>query len=115
LVDDALDIEPENLIGKSTGGDLREGKITPLLQFYLETLPPPDREVFTRRFSQAAFNEEELQATLLHMRKSDAAGRVRALADEYLRLAETRLEQIPRGQERDVLTYLLGHIRDRKH
>ena len=50
IVDDALDFAPSACTGKPEGGDLREGKFTPPLLLFAQTLPPEARGRFLRRF-----------------------------------------------------------------
>ncbi|MCL1915484.1 MAG: polyprenyl synthetase family protein [Desulfovibrionaceae bacterium] len=115
LVDDALDIAPEGLTGKPSGGDLREGKITPLLHFYLETMPPGEQTAFLHAFTQAAFKEEDLSAILGRMRACGCAERLRGIAGAHLTKAEAFLASFPPGEEHDALLDLLGYIKDREH
>lgn len=115
LVDDALDVEPELVTGKPTGNDLREGKTTPLLRLYLETLNSLERDDFLRKFRLAALSEAEIEDAARRMRESGCATRARALAGEYLRQAESSLEFFPAGRDRDILRAITGYIRDRDH
>lgn len=50
IVDDALDFTPSARTGKPEGGDLREGKFTPPLLLYAQTLSPEAQRCFLRRF-----------------------------------------------------------------
>lgn len=115
LVDDALDIAPQSKTGKPTGGDLREGKVTPLIHFYLETLTGEARAAFLRGFGQASFSEKELNDHLERMREAGCDEKTRALADAHLKRAETALAALPAGQERDILLALVDYIRKRDH
>ncbi|MDR1242730.1 MAG: polyprenyl synthetase family protein [Deltaproteobacteria bacterium] len=114
LVDDALDIAPEEEIGKPTGGDLREGKFTPVLERYLESLPDQERETFCRLFSQGGLSEEHVQKTVLAMRALNCGEKTRKLADAHIALAETALEKFPPGVEREALFKVAHYIRTRK-
>ena len=51
IVDDALDFAPSSLTGKPEGGDVREGKLTPPIFFYANSLAPAERYAFFAHFS----------------------------------------------------------------
>lgn len=115
LVDDALDIAPQSKTGKPTGGDLREGKVTPLIHFYLEALDEAARADFRRGFAQAAFSDAELREHVLRMRELKCDERTRALAAAHLENAAQALEALPAGPERDILRAMLDYVRTRDH
>ena len=50
IVDDALDFSPEEIIGKPSGGDLRERKCTPPVHMYLQSLTESERADFIQKF-----------------------------------------------------------------
>ncbi len=115
LVDDALDIAPEKVTGKPTGGDLREGKVTPLINFYMESLQGKERKDFMQGFTNASFSEQEIAAIVARMRELKCDERTRELANQHLRKAEECLKLIPAGQEHDILFSMIDYIRDRDH
>lgn len=115
LVDDALDIAPQKKTGKPTGGDLREGKVTPLIRFYMESMSADERAAFAHGFTQASFSDEEVQMHVERMREAGCDKRTRALADEHLASAEKALELVPACKERDVLRAMIDYIRNRDH
>lgn len=115
LVDDALDIAPEKKTGKPTGGDLREGKVTPLIHFYMESMNEPERAAFAKGFASASFSNDEVMAHVERMRELKCDERTRALADEHLKRAEEALELVPAGQERDILRAIIDYISKRDH
>ncbi len=51
MVDDALDFAPEAITGKPTGGDLCEGKLTPPIRMYRESLQGKEQSDFDAAFS----------------------------------------------------------------
>jgi octaprenyl-diphosphate synthase len=114
LVDDSLDIAPEKEIGKPTGGDLHEGKFTPVLEYYLDSLPEQEKEEFCRAFAKGALSEERIRQTVLAMRKLDCDGKTRKIADTHIRLAEKALGKLPSGFERDALFEVAQYVRTRK-
>jgi octaprenyl-diphosphate synthase len=114
LVDDALDIAPEKEIGKPTGGDLQEGKFTPVLEIYLNSLPAQEKEVFCTAFTNGELSKEKIQETVLKMRQLKCDDDLRKIADRHISIAEKALEQLPAGVERDTLFKVAQYMRTRK-
>lgn len=113
IVDDALDIAPEEETGKPAGGDLRERKCTPLSRFYWESLSPADAESFAARFAAGSFSEAEVSAIIAGMRKQGLVERTRALAEEHLAKAQQALSLLPEGPGRDLLALMPEYVRTR--
>ncbi len=114
MVDDALDCAPAEEIGKPSGGDLREGKLTPPLRLYREGLGEAERAAFTRKFSEGGFTDEEISAVCAEIRRLGLDARVREQAEGYLEEAGRALARLPDRPERAVLREMLGYVRDRK-
>lgn len=115
IVDDALDFADESITGKPTGGDLREGKLTPPIMFYRDTLGThgsPERTAFAQKFAQSQFSDEEINTIAHAIRKQGRA--TLDLADTYLAKAETNLAALPDKPERDLLREVLTFVRDRR-
>lgn len=112
LVDDALDFAPESSTGKPRGGDLREGKLTPPLRLYRDSLSNAELRIFDQRFSNRAFNPHELQTIY---------ARITPYVEETLRLADERLEKsrqalalLPQRVEIGILSEMAEFVRTRQ-
>jgi len=104
LVDDALDYtSPKEVSGKPKGSDIREGKLTLPLIFYLETLPADEREGFTKAFKENTVPEVELEAALAAVASGGFADRTRDMASSYLDKARKSLDGFPDSEETDLL------------
>lgn len=114
MVDDALDFEDEAVTGKPTGGDLREGKFTPPIMRYAESLPPAERADFGVKFSEGLFTDDEIAAVSRRIRAQGFAARTRDMAGEYLARAARALETLPDRPERAVFRQVLDFVRDRE-
>ncbi|MDO5537165.1 MAG: polyprenyl synthetase family protein [Desulfovibrionaceae bacterium] len=114
MVDDALDVADAETIGKPTGGDLREGKLTPPLLLYRNSLSPDEQTAFNRKFAGGAFSEEEVSAICSAIRGLGFDKTVRGMADGYLDTARHSLSALPDNSERDILQEILTYVRDRK-
>lgn len=111
IVDDALDFAPAAQTGKPTGGDLREGKMTPPLRLYRESLAPQQRSLFDKAFRQKKFSDAQAGEII-----QDTAAFVPAsicLADAFLEKARQALDSLPTGGEKTILLQLVDYVRNR--
>ncbi len=115
LVDDALDITMANSTGKPVGGDLREGKFTPPLRFYLETLAGSEREEFIRAFTTGNFDEKFIERAVRNMDVAGCGSKTRDMASKHLQKARAALAVIPPGPSRDLLYDMPEYIQNRAH
>lgn len=119
MVDDALDFSPcSKDTGKPVGGDLREGKLTPPLRFYYDSLPGGQREAFAVKFQSGDFSAAEVLSIGEEIREQGFADRTRALAEEYLQKARIALSALPLPQhsreEYGLLLGLLDYVGSRR-
>lgn len=108
LVDDALDFASGLRTGKPLGGDLREGKLTPPLRFYRDSLDAGSRQDFDDKFIRNSFSEEELEDIIAKTEfHSEAA---RSMAGEFLAKAKKSLEPLPNCSEKEILNQIADFI-----
>lgn len=111
LVDDALDyVSPSDVMGKPSGGDLREGKITLPLIMYLEQLEAGHRDALLNKFVAGSFTEEEAKTIADEVADGGMTDATRAVAREYVAKAEKALEVFPDGEEKDILQSILEFV-----
>lgn len=103
MVDDALDFIPGGTTGKPVGGDLREGKMTPPLYYYLAGLPESEASLFRQRFSNGEFSDEEVGRISLAIHEAGGGEKTRQLAGSYLDKALEALSALPENNERALL------------
>ncbi|GFM34550.1 polyprenyl synthetase family protein [Desulfovibrio subterraneus] len=116
IVDDALDFAPSAKdIGKPVAGDLREGKLTPPLLMYRDSLQADARKSFVRNFEEGTFTEDEILGIAASIRETGLDVRTRELADSYLAMAQAALDTLPECPERLMLGQTIEYVRDRKH
>ncbi len=94
IADDALDFAPTEKTGKPEGGDVREGKFTPPICFYAESLEPSAREAFLKRFAARDFSDEELATLVRAIREGGFQQRTLRMADAFLDKAAAALDAI---------------------
>lgn len=116
MVDDALDVAPEAATGKPTGGDLREGKLTPPIRLYREWLAKDDapRHVaFDAAFAAGHISAEDAVTMSEEIRAQGFDLRTREMAGEWLRKALDALAQLPAAPERELLGQMADYIQNR--
>lgn len=113
MVDDALDFSPAEDTGKPTGGDVREGKITPPLLLYIDALPEQEAVRFKQRFRDNDFTPAELDELSAAIYARGHARRTREMADGRLAAAGSALDLLPDSDERAVLRQMMQYIQSR--
>lgn len=111
VVDDALDFSPQAETGKPSGGDLREGKMTPPIRLYRDQLSPDAGRQFDQDFRNGSFTAAQI---------AELAARIRPYARESLKIADVHLERakaalmtLPHAPERDILLAITDYTRNR--
>lgn len=108
LVDDAMDYtSPSTVSGKPAGGDLREGKLTLPLIYYLETLSEERRQTLMAGISAKKLDEETFARLLEDVQSGPHTARARALAGEYADKAGKALAAFPDSEEKKLLACAL--------
>lgn len=113
IVDDALDLAPASETGKPTGGDLREGKMTPPIRFYLDSLSRDESADFIAKFSAKSFSEQEITQIVGEMRNLGCDQKARELANSHLQRANEYLQDFPAGKYRDLLQKITNYVQKR--
>jgi len=115
LVDDLLDYhaDPERL-GKKTGGDLGEGKMTLPAIYLLRDGSASARDLFLRCFGRAGTSEEDLRAIVAAMESCGALAAARADAKQYAERAEQSLEAMPESMATSALAELPDFVLSRQ-
>lgn len=115
IVDDALDFAPETETGKPTGGDVREGKLTPPLRFYRLHLSENERATFDAAFVCGMMSAADAADISARVCEGGFDRRAREEAGEYLETARAALLRLPDAPERRVLLEMTDYVRDRRH
>lgn len=114
IVDDALDFAPEAETGKPTGGDVREGKLTPPLRLYRLNLPENERAAFDAGFVCGLMSEQDAADISARVRQGGFDSRARQEAAGYLEAARKALSLLPEGPERQALLEMTDYVRERR-
>ncbi len=117
IIDDALDFSNSDNTGKTAGGDIREGKFTLPLSYYMQSLPNHEQTIFLNKFKNSNFTDEEILTISQTVQKKGFDTKTRYLADSYLKKAVTSLEllaNIPNPEYKNILAECLDYIYTRK-
>ena len=116
IVDDALDFAPSAQTGKPEGGDIREGKLTPPILFYAQSLAPEARDRFFAHFAAQDFSDTEIRGIIAAVREQGFDTRTRQMAATYLEKAYEILDSLtehPVQPQKEVLQALVTLVGNR--
>ncbi|WP_118133851.1 polyprenyl synthetase family protein [Oceanicella sp. SM1341] len=109
IADDLLDYGGKTAqLGKNTGDDFREGKVTLPVLYALEAADAGERAFWTRVIETGEQREGDLEQAIALMQRHGALERTRERALDISAEAKARLEDLPRGE----LTSLLADLAD---
>ena len=114
IVDDALDFESENITGKPSGNDIKEGKYTLPLRLYRESLNKNDKNEFDKIFTKKMISDDEIKDIANKVRELGFVKQACQNSDLYLENAKKHLENLPKCDEHSIFIEMTNHIRERK-
>jgi octaprenyl-diphosphate synthase len=104
LVDDVLDYRGESgAMGKNSGDDLREGKMTLPIIIALEHADAAERETITSALGRAETSEATLRRVVSVLDRHGALERTLEEAEDHARLAREALRPLPASDLRTLL------------
>ena len=116
LMDDLLDYtSSEEVFGKPVGKDLKEGKITLPLVYFLSELERAEGERFAELFKSQKAAETHYEDLIRRVRVSCAIDKVRKEALEFIATAGKVLESFGDSKVKEELLELGGYILARHH
>ena len=116
LMDDLLDYtSSEEVFGKPVGKDLKEGKITLPLVYFVSELERAEVERLAELFKSQKASDQDYQDLVRRVRVNGAIERVRSEASEYVARAEELLKLFPDSPVKQGLLELGGYILTRRH
>lgn len=111
LVDDALDYaSTTEKMGKPVGADLREGKLTLPLLYYLQDAPSADRAELMNKIKAGDMPDEEVEGYVRRVQESGGDRKTRELAGEYLDKAAQGLALFPDSPEKPLLGQMIQYV-----
>ena len=105
LVDDVLDYRGESgAMGKNTGDDLREGKMTLPVILALADANPAEREIITASLGKPDAPDAALGQVVAILNRHNALGRTVEQAHEHVRRARAALAPLPESEMKTILS-----------
>ncbi|MDD6180867.1 MAG: polyprenyl synthetase family protein [Desulfovibrionaceae bacterium] len=114
MVDDALDVAPAEIIGKPSGGDIREGKLTPPVRMYRESLSGQELAAFDAAFTAGTFTDEDAARIGARIRALGFDIKTREMAGACLDTARAALHILPDGTEKRHLLRMTDYVQQRE-
>jgi len=104
LVDDVLDYRGEaDTLGKNTGDDLREGKMTLPVILALQQATPAEREIVASTLGNVDAGEAQLRQVVALFDRYDTLGRTIEQAFAHAHRARESLKQLPPSEMKSLL------------
>lgn len=114
LIDDAMDYtKTEKLTGKPLGGDLREGKLTLPLIYFLQSLPQDDRLNILGKIKDKTLQKKEENWIIEEISRNWFSQKTRDEAISYLEKSSETITHFPSIRAKDLLRELVEFIRER--
>ena len=111
IIDDVLDFLPENKTGKPIGGDLKEGKLTPPIRFYRNSLEYNEKREFDKKFVSAFYSGHTAEDLILKI--IPFAEQTRKYALGFLEKARKNLSTFSDCHEKKLLEEILNQAERR--
>ncbi len=116
LVDDVLDYSlNQEKLGKPVGGDLKEGKITLPLIYYLESMDDSKRFDLLERIKNNELSDEEHKEILFDINEKGVLQKALQSSDVYIQKAKNALHNLPESLEKDILWEVVDFVKNREY
>ncbi len=113
--DDIFDYYTSEEVGKPTGNDLREGKISLPLLYAIEDEAVPERPQMLELLARGGLDEADIARLQDYARTNGGIDRARRAMDNLRAEALTALAPLPESEQKDELRGLLDFIIDRTY
>ena len=110
IVDDLLDIEGTEAIGKNRGDDLREGKLTLPVIRALAAASDEERDFWKRLIGRGQVEEGDVERARDLMERHGALASTRAEAELWVARAKDALSRLPEHPLREMLGDLADYV-----
>ncbi len=110
IVDDLLDIEGTEAIGKNRGDDLREGKLTLPVIRAVATASGEEQAFWTRLLARGEVGEGDVERARDLMERHGALDSARAEAEAWVARAKAALDRLPAHPLREMLADLADYV-----
>lgn len=116
MVDDLLDYTFDtNLLGKTVGADLREGKLTLPVIVALQRCEPAKRASMEQIILNPDFTQDDFQRLVKKVSDQGGFEYARSLANRHIAQAQRALEKFPGSVTREILFDIARYAIERQH
>lgn len=112
--DDIFDYDAKANIGKPTGNDIREGKITLPLLYALENGEKGEVDALKTIINKRDFKQENIDRLIAFAKNNGGIDYAKQKMEYYHKQAQELLLQLPPSESRDALSLLADYIINRK-
>src|SRR4051794_13127158 len=114
LVDDILDFtSSEKILGKPSGNDLREGKVTLPVIYALETATPEERKVVEAVIADGNYEQVPFMRILQFLERQGSIARAYQRAHTFTEKARTILNGFPESRAQRALSAVVDLVTER--
>ncbi|MDR2233130.1 MAG: polyprenyl synthetase family protein [Tannerella sp.] len=113
IKDDIFDYFDNQLIGKPSGNDIREGKITLPLLYALISTPESEKARYVEMINNNDFTPENIAALIAFAKAKGGIEYAQARMKEYKEKAIEIIETLPPSEAKDSLILLADYLVDR--
>ncbi|TNC74205.1 polyprenyl synthetase family protein [Rubellimicrobium roseum] len=110
IIDDLLDIEGTDAIGKNRGDDLREGKLTLPVIRAVAAASDEERAFWTRVIARGQVEDADIERARDLMKRHGALASTRAEAEMWVGRAKAALGRLPGHPLREMLSDLADYV-----
>lgn len=105
IADDVLDYQGNlDTMGKNSGDDFKEGKITLPIVIALEKASSEERSFWQRTLVEGKHNDFDFNHAQQLLEKHNCYAESIAIADDHVAKAQAQLQKLPAGELRDILS-----------
>ena len=113
IKDDLFDYFDSDEIGKPSGNDIREGKVTLPLIYALETANPSDQVLFSEMLSKQDISAENITALIQFAKKQGGIEYAESQMRAYKKKADEIIQSFPDSEAKNSLLLLSDYIVER--
>ncbi len=110
IIDDLLDIDGTEAIGKNRGDDLREGKLTLPVIRAISAADEEERIFWARTVGRGQVGPEDVERARAILERHGALASARAEAEAWVARAKAALDRLPAQPLRDMLADLADYV-----